>query len=138
MLLRNNSGVLYRSLSDDGGVTWGEATPTNLKTPVSPASCKMLPGTNTLLLLWNDHENIPEALKDKRTPFTLACSKDSGETWLARFTLEDNPSGWYCYTAIEFTKTHALLAYCAGDTRKMPGLSLTRIARIPIEILKEM
>lgn len=138
MLLRNNSGVLYRSLSDDGGVTWGEATPTNLKTPVSPASFEMLPGTNTLLLLWNDHENIPEALKEKRTPFTLTCSKDGGETWLARFTLEDNPSGWYCYTAIEFTKTHVLLAYCAGDTKEMPGLSLTRIARIPVAVMKEL
>jgi len=138
MLLRNSSGVLYRSLSGDGGVTWNEAAPTNLKTPVSPASCEMLPGTNTLLLLWNDHENIPEALKDKRTPLALACSKDGGETWAAKYVLEDNPSGWYCYTAIEFTETHVLLAYCAGDTNKMPGLSLARIARIPITVVKEL
>ena len=136
MLLRNDSGVLYRSFSDDEGVTWQAATPTDLQTPVSPASFEMLPGTGTLLLVWNDHGGVSEALRGKRTPLTLALSKNNGETWPTRFTLEDNPSGWYCYTAIAFTDTHLLLAYCAGDRDKMPGLSLTRITRINTDFLK--
>lgn len=136
MLLRNDSGVLYRSFSVDDGETWSEATATTLKTPVSPASFEMIPGTNTLLLLWNDHSGIPEALKGKRTPLTLALSKDNGETWSTGCTVEDNPAGWYCYTAMMFTDTHLLLGYCAGDTKLMSGLSLTRITRIPLDYLK--
>lgn len=132
MLLRNSSGVFYRSDSNDGGVTWSQATPTNLQTPVSPASFKRIPGSDTLLLLWNDHKEIPDALRNKRTPLTLAVSRDNGATWEHRVTLEDDPDGWYCYTAIAFTDAHALFAFCAGDTRIMSGLARTRIARVPL------
>lgn len=138
MLLRNNSGVLYRSFSADDGVTWSEATPTELQTPTSPASFEMLPGTDTMLLVWNDHKDIPDGLKGKRTPLTLALSTDNGETWPVRHTFEDNPAGWYCYTAIAFTDTHLLLGYCAGNTKKMSGLSLTRISRISLDALKSL
>jgi len=138
MLLRNNSGVLYRSYSEDEGLTWSEAAPTDLKTPVSPASFEMLPDSNTLLLVWNDHANIDSSLKGKRTPLVLALSKDNGNSWPVRYTLEDNPHGWYCYTAIAFTESHLLLGYCAGDTATMPGLSLTRIIRIKIDFLKNL
>jgi len=135
MLLRNSSGVFYKSYSADDGVTWSEAAPTELRTPVSPGSFKTLPGSDTILLAWNDHSGIEEALKGKRTPLTLALSDDDGNTWRVRHTLEDNPHGWYCYTAITFTDAHALLAYCAGDTRTMPGLSMTRITRIKRDFL---
>ncbi len=132
MLLRNSSGVFYRSLSKDGGDNWLEAEPTDLNTPVSPASFKMLPGCDRILLAWNDHKAVSPGIKGKRTPLTLALSSDNGNTWKHKITLEDNPHGWYCYTAIAFTEHHVLLAYCAGDTRVMKGLSMTRITRIPL------
>lgn len=135
MLLRNSSGQFYRSGSGDGGETWSDAEPAGLHTPVSPASFKMIPGSDTLMLVWNDHESVPAALKDKRTPFTLALSRDGGATWQHKVNLENDPLGWYCYTAIDFTESHALLGYCAGDTRVMSGLALTRIARIPLPAL---
>lgn len=138
MLLRNSSGVFYRSSSEDNGLTWSEATPTDLKTPVSPASFELLPDSATLLLVWNDHADIAASLKGKRTPLVLALSKDNGNSWPVRYTLEDNPQGWYCYTAIAFTESHLLLGYCAGDTATMPGLSLTRITRISIDFLKDL
>jgi len=135
MLLRNSSGRFYRSTSGDDGCTWTGAEPVDLYTPVSPASFKVIPGSSVLMLVWNDHESVADELKGKRTPFTLALSRDNGATWQRRVNLEDNPRGWYCYAAIGFTETHALLGYCAGDTSVMPGLSLTRIARLPLSWL---
>lgn len=132
MLLRNSSGVFYQSRSVDGGTTWSKTEPTTLKTPVSPASFKTLPGSDALLLLWNDHEAALPAIQGKRTPFTLALSLDEGETWTHKVNLENDMHGWYCYTAIAFTDQHVLLGYCAGNTRIMNGLSRTRIARIPL------
>ncbi|HOC69813.1 MAG: Sialidase B precursor [Candidatus Hydrogenedentes bacterium ADurb.Bin101] len=137
MLLRNSSGVFYQSRSGDGGDTWSEAAPTTLKTPVSPASFKLIPGTDALLLVWNDHDGAAPEIQGKRTPFTLAFSRDKGNTWEHKINLEDNPRGWYCYTAIAFTGRHVLLAYCAGDTRTMGGLALTRVGRIPLPWLLE-
>lgn len=137
MLLRNSGGVFYRSTSQDGGVTWSDAVPTDLATPVSPASFKRIPGSDTLLLLWNDQTNIPEALRNKRTPLTLALSRDNGATWEYRVTVENDPYGWYCYTAIAFTDAHALFGFCAGDTRVMSGLARTRIARVPLSWLRD-
>jgi sialidase-1 len=137
MWLRNSSGFFYRSISEDGGITWSDAVPTELATPVSPLSVKRIPGTDALLMLWNDHANIDEALRKKRTPFTLAISTDEGLTWHNRVNLEDNPHGWYCYTAIAFTDEHALFGFCAGDTQVVPGLSHTRIGRVPLSWLRE-
>lgn len=137
MLLRNSGGVFYRSASQDGGITWSDAVPTDLATPVSPASFKRIPGSDTLLLLWNDHTDIPEALRTKRTPLTLALSRDNGATWEHRVTVENDPQGWYCYTAIAFTDAHALFGFCAGDTRVMSGLARTRIARVPLSWLRD-
>lgn len=135
MLLRNSSGRFYRSTSGDEGRTWTDAEPVDLYTPVSPASFKVIPGSKVLMLVWNDHESVADDLKGKRTPFTLALSRDNGATWQRKVNLEDNPHGWYCYAAIGFTESHALLGYCAGDTSVMPGLSLTRIARLPLSWL---
>ena len=138
MHLRNDLGVLYESRSTDGAMTWSEAEPTKLKTPVSPSSCMMIPGTERLLLLWNDHENIEEALARKRTPLTLVLSDDGGRQWFGRRVIEDNPAGWYCYTAIRFTDSHVLLGYCAGDTRNSPGLATTQISRIALSELSAL
>jgi hypothetical protein len=49
--------------------------------------------------------------------------------------LQDNPHGWYCYTAMTFVDDHVLLAYCAGDRRENNGLAMTQATRIPVEWL---
>ena len=47
-----------------------------------------------------------------------------------RRVLEDDPNGWYCYTAIHFVGDQVLLAYCAGDYPN--GLDRLRIRRVPL------
>jgi len=114
MLCRTDQGCQYRSYSADGGETWSPAEPTNIRSPLSPASVERIPKTGDLMMAWNDHSNIDETLRQKRTPFNVAISRDEGQTWVNVKTLESDPEGWYCYTAVEFWKDRVLLGHCAG------------------------
>ena len=133
MLQRTDRGVQYRSFSRDGGETWSAAEPSELRSPLSPASIERLP-SGELLLVWNDHADAPPALRGKRTPLRAAISKDEAATWSPAKTLEDAPDGWYCYTAMEVVGDHVLLAYCAGDPKVGP-LNRTQITRVPLSWL---
>src|SRR5690606_8351353 len=104
---------------------------TDILSPVSPATVERLPG-GELLMLWNNHEDISPALEGKRTPLTAALSLDEGRTWTHRRNLEDLPTGWYCYTALQALDDAVLLGYCAGDTAVEGGLERLRITRVPL------
>jgi sialidase-1 len=135
MLLRTDQGCQMKSYSSDGGNTWSPVERTELPSPVAPATVKRLPGSDDLLVVWNDHTDIDKKLKGKRTPLTVAVSRDNGQTWEHRKHIETEPDGWYCYTAMEFTAdSHVLLGYCAGE-KEIRGLNRTRIVRIPLEWL---
>jgi Neuraminidase (sialidase) len=128
MFIRTPERSQYLAQSTDGGQTWSPPAPSSIRSPLSPASMERIPTTGDLLLVWNDHENIPASLKDKRTPLAAAISTDDGRTWTSRKMIEDDPEGWYCYTAIHFVDDYILLAYCAGKQRK-DGLNTTQITR---------
>ena len=132
LFCRTNSGVQYFSFSENGGETWSPVEPGNIKSPLSPASIERIPATGDLLLLWNNNYK-PERDGGKRTPFNLAISKDDGLSWEKIKTIEGDPAGWYCYTAIEFVDNHVLLGHCAGDTRINSGLSTTQITRLSLD-----
>lgn len=134
MWMRTTAGSQYKSTSTDGGDTWSPAEPSNIIAPCSPASIERIPKTGHLLLVWNDHTKISPALRGKRTPFNVAISRDEGKTWERMKTLEDDPGGWYCYTAVEFVGGHVLLGHCAGQ-RATGGLNLTQITRFPVDWL---
>jgi hypothetical protein len=134
MLARTDQGCQYRSFSKDGGATWAPAEPTDIRSPVSPASIARIPSTGDLLLVWNDHENVDEAHRAKRTPFTVAVSQDEGKTWIHKKNLDDDPDGWYCYTAITFVNERVLLAHCAGDS-KVGHLTRTRLTSFDLSWL---
>lgn len=134
MLCRTDQGCQYRSYSEDAGETWSPAEPSDIKSPVSPASVKRIPKTGDLLLVWNDHTQIDSARQGTRTPFSVAISQDEGQTWTRRKTLEDDPDGWYCYTAIEFVGDQVLLGHCAGDS-KVGRLNRTQITRFGLDWL---
>jgi sialidase-1 len=136
MLIRTDQGVLYRSESMDGGMTWTPAGPSDLASPLSPASVARIPTTGDLMIVWNDHAGIDSKLKDKRTPLTVAISSDEGETWTLRKTLYAEPDGWYCYTAIAFTGDRVLLGHCSGTrSGKSNGLETTVITAFDIDWL---
>jgi len=127
MLIRTDSGFQQLSYSKDKGETWSHIEPSTIHSPVSPASIARIPSTGDLLLVWNNNK-VKEAAwhGGVRTPLTIAVSKDDGKTWLHIKNIESDPKGWYCYTAIHFTKKEVLLGYCAGTTQ----LALVNITRL--------
>jgi len=132
LFCRTDSGVQYFSFSEDQGLTWSAVEPGNIKSPLSPASIERIPATGDLLLVWNNNYE-PGRDGGKRTPYNIAISRDEGKTWQLIKTIESDPAGWYCYTAIEFVDKHVLLGHCAGDTRTNNGLSTTQITRLSLD-----
>jgi Neuraminidase (sialidase) len=135
MFVRSDAGSQLVSHSQDGGKTWSALAPSTLRSPISPATIERIPDSDLLVCVWNDHAKIAPALRGKRTPLSLAISKDEGETWQPSITLFDNPNGWYCYTAIEFTNDVMLLGHCAGNRTENNGLAKSQITRIKLDAL---
>ena len=81
MFIRATSGKQFVSYSKDKGATWSYAKPYNLKSPLSPASIERIPSTGDLFAIWNNNDGSDPKIKDKRTPLTVAISKDDGKTW---------------------------------------------------------
>lgn len=129
--VRTDQGSQYGFYSKDSGNTWTPPAPTSLVSPVSPASIKRLPGSDSLLAIYNDHSGRFDFPKGKRTPLVAAISSDNGESWPEARLIEDDPDGWFCYTAMHFTDKAVLLAYCAGDS-KVGRLARLRIRRIEL------
>jgi sialidase-1 len=134
MWARTDDGSQYLSWSHDQGDSWTQPIPSGIKSPRSPASIERIPGRGDLLMVWNDHDEIPEKLKGQRTPFNLALSHDEGKTWAESRVLEDDPNGWYCYTAIDFIGERVLLGHSAGD-RRTGGMNSLQITSFDIDWL---
>jgi sialidase-1 len=132
MWIRTNAGVQYESFSNDLGVDWSSARRSIIPSPLSPAAIDRIPKTGDLLLVWNNNDQSAAASRGKRTPQTVAISKDEGKTWEKIQNIETDPDGWYCYTAVHFTGSSVLLGYCAGSQLKNTHLSETDIVRIPL------
>jgi sialidase-1 len=136
MLCRTDQGSQFRSYSDDGGDAWSQARPTDIRSPLSPASIRCIPKTGDLLMVWNDHSAIDPKLVGKRTPLTVAISRDVGKTWEKRKPLYDDAEGWYCYTAITFVGDRVLLGHCAGRQAKgSSGLATTVVTSFDVDWL---
>ena len=133
--IRTNAGCQFMSRSSDRGETWSVPQPSWLRAPCSPASIKRLP-TGDLLAVWNDHtkrsdeaKKVPKWAHGRRTPLTTAISRDEGRTWTHVKDLENDPTGWFCYIALQpLDDGTALLGYCAYK-----GLSQSRLVKVPID-----
>ena len=136
MFARTDDGSQYLSWSSDRGKTWSQPTASSIRSPQSPATIERIPGSSDLLMVWNDHAAIPESLKTRRTPFSLALSHDDGTSWTRSLSLEDDPNGWYCYTALDFVDDRVLLGHCGGD-RRNGGLNSTQITTFDVAWLYE-
>jgi len=135
MFVRSDVGSQLLSFSEDAGVTWSAMKPSNIISPVSPATIERIPKTGDLLMVWNNHENIDPIYQGKRTPLNIALSYDEGKTWHNVKTLADDPNGWYCYTAMDFVGDFVLLGHCAGDSRGNKGLNTSKITRFRLNWL---
>lgn len=82
---------LLESESYDGGMTWTDAHPTELRCPDAAIALRALRNGH-LLLVHNDSETA-------RTPLSVRRSTDGGATWSAPLALESNP-GEYSYPSV--------------------------------------
>jgi sialidase-1 len=129
MYIRTDDGYQFVSYSGDKGQTWSAIEPWTLKSPLSPATVEVIPGTKKLLAVWNDKYAYRQSYRATRSPLTIGTSADDGKTWYNVSNIETADTR-FCYTAIHFTKKHVLLAYCSG------GLEQTDIVRIPLKQIK--
>ncbi len=142
---RTDQGSQFVARSRDRAESWTPAAPSELKSPTSSAAIKRLPGSATLLAVWNDYSGafpvptltvtdpaLQRRMANRRTPLVVGLSTDGGATWPTRRLLEGEPDGWYCYTAVHFVEDAVLLAYCAGD-QKVGGLNRLRMRRIDLD-----
>ena len=132
MFVRSDAGSQWVSFSGDEGESWSKLEPSTLRSPLSPATIERVPGTGILLCVWNDHRKTDPQLAGKRTPLSMAISRDDGTSWEDSITLFDNPNGWYCYTAIDFSSDAILLGHCAGDRTRNNGLAESQVTRVPL------
>ncbi len=116
MLMRTELGGQYKSLSNDGGETWGEPAPTPLLGTAAPVSISRVPTTGHLLAVWNhnpgaEHGDLPPSGIPRRCPLTSAVSTDEGETWEHFRNLEDSPSDAWDYPAVTWIGNRAFITY---------------------------
>jgi sialidase-1 len=125
MVMRNQLGSVFKSMSSDGGETWSNPQTTGLMAPESCPGLLRIPQTGDILLIWNhspydpkfDHYGI-------RSPMTLAISKDEGETWQGFKNVESAPDWEFTNPAAIVTREGKLLiAYEASKYESLtpPG-----------------
>jgi len=127
MWMRTNLGSQFYSYSEDGGETWSEAKPSDLISPLSPASIKRIPETGDLFVVYNDRSGRFPIIENgnpyqNRTPLVCAISKDEGKRWEKHFLIEDDPDGRFCYTSILFVDSKIILSYSAATSNQEWGL----------------
>jgi hypothetical protein len=128
MFIRASGGFQQLSFSSDRGETWSHIEQSNIPSPLSPATIERIPGTNDWIIVWNNNDGSVEEIKGKRTPLTVAVSKDEGKSWEYIKNINDDPDGWYCYIAIHFVDDqNILIGNCAGSRSKGTGLAVTDI-----------
>lgn len=134
---RTDLGAQFGCVSTNAGVSWSPPVATSLKSPVSPASIKRLPGSADLLAVFNDHSGAVPFTRGRRTPLVVALSHDGGLTWPVRKVIEDDPAGSFCYTAIHFVADAVLLGYFDfRASTKDPLANRLRVRRVPLAWLK--
>ena len=125
MFCRTTERHPFISFSEDGGETWSDLVAMeNVWAPCSPTCMKRIPSTGDLLMVWNNRAGSPPELAQRRTPLTLAISRDEGRTWEHAKNLEDDPDADYAYTSITFLDDEVLFTYYEYFPGRAPWLSL--------------
>lgn len=113
MVMRNQLGKLHLSESTDDGVTWVPPRATELAAPESCPELTRIPGTNDLLMTWNNtYDPKFTSHFGKRSPLTAAVSRDNGRTWEQVRNIETDPARAFSNPGCRFTRDgRAILNY---------------------------
>ncbi len=113
MVMRNQLGKLWMSESRDDGATWGDPYASDLTTPESCPELTRIPGSDDLLMIWNNTYDADfRSHFGKRSPLTAAISKDGGKTWRHVRDIETDPTRAFSNPGCRFTRNgQAILNY---------------------------
>ena len=105
MVMRTQLGSVFRSESSDDGRTWSKPQTTGLSAPESCPCVATVPGSDVQLVVWNNSEYDPTWWSHfgKRTPLTIALSRDGLRTFTDFYDLEVDPCRAFTNPAIMFT-----------------------------------
>jgi len=144
MVVRNQLGSVFLARSQDDGLTWSKPQTTGLTACESMPSLTRIPGTECLLLIWNNSDyDFRFDHSGKRTPLTCAVSRDGGRSWRCRKILEDDAEFEFTNVACSYTREgKAIITYLTSkmENAAPPGrlgrhrMSL-KAAIVPIEWL---
>lgn len=155
MVMRTTLGRPLFSESRDGGATWSKPQPYVITSPDAPTYLTRIPGTDDLLLVWNnnfnpsaEHELVVPATDAgpgrrvtlgrhavTRCPLLCAVSRDGGRTWGLPRALETDINYEWAYPGVVFHGDTALIHFY-----RSPAVTRGRelmLARAPIRWLYE-
>lgn len=101
--MRSNYGV-YRTFAAGVESPWEDCGPIpGFNVCMSPQTIRRMPGSDRLVMLYNDRGTTPlgSPLHSLRTPLAVAFSEDSGRTWKYAGNLEGSDKN-YCYFSLLF------------------------------------
>lgn len=141
MIIRTQLGHIAAAYSSDGGDTWSEASDWGVRAPEAPATLRRVPSTGDLLLIWNDSFVEGAGHGGKRSPLTVAISRDEGKTWEHKKNIETGGddstefTSGFSYISATFDSGRVLLSYYVAEegTEKIAS----RFRSIPIAWLYE-
>jgi len=133
--IRTDKGKVLFARSFDLGQTW-RLEESNINSPSSPQTIKRIPGTDKLIMVWNDSQLNVATHGGNRSPLSLATSSDGGRSWTKLLNLEpfNNYVKDYAYVAIEFDDEYAYFAYNERDNKK--SSFAIKMSKIKLNLLK--
>ncbi|HIA63067.1 MAG TPA: sialidase [Planctomycetes bacterium] len=133
MYIRTQLGHIAVGYSHDAGETWTKAVDAKIRAPEAPATIRRVPSTGDLVLVWNDNFTAGAGHGGKRTPLSIAISKDDGKTWQKVGDIETSKQHTYAYTSLCFVRGRMVMSYYVRD--ESTGRISNRFRSLPISWL---
>lgn len=107
MVFRTQLGSVFYSESFDGGRSWSKPQTTGLHAPESCPCIVSIPNTDAQLVIWNNTEYDPSwrSHYGKRTPLTMAISRDGLRTFTDFFDIETDPAKAFTNPSVTVTSS---------------------------------
>lgn len=126
MVFRTQLGSVFHSESFDGGRSWSKPQTTGLHAPESCPCIVSIPNTDAQLVIWNNAEYDLSWYSHygKRTPLTMAISRDGLRTFTDFFDIETDPNTAFTNPSVTITSSGLfVLNYwsCAYDEKGFFG-----------------
>lgn len=105
MVMRTQLGSVFFSQSHDGGSSWSKAQTTGLKAPESCPCIVSIPNSDAQLVIWNnsEYDMTWRSHYGKRTPLTMAISRDGLKTFTDFYDIETDPCKVFTNPSVTIT-----------------------------------